>query len=112
MVRIPPDRFPRDARPSSVLTWPAVWLAAQLLAAAPLTREGAAQEAHRELQRGVYDAAQPSLLARVVRKVVDVVRSLLSHASNATPGGALGLLTVILLLVLAGFVVFRLGPLR
>jgi hypothetical protein len=95
-----------------VLTGLAGSLTAPLLLAAPITRDGAQQDAHRELQRGIYDEAQPTLLARVVEKVLDFVRSVLHHAANATPGGAFGLLTLVVLLVLAGFVVFRLGPLR
>lgn len=85
---------------------------AHLLLTAPITRDGARQDAHRELQRGIYDEARPSLLARAIAKVVDAVRSLLHDASSATPGGAFGLLLLVLLLALAAFLVVRLGPLR
>ncbi|HSP37334.1 MAG TPA: DUF4129 domain-containing protein [Frankiaceae bacterium] len=84
----------------------------QLLAAAPLTRDGARQDASRELQRGVYHDAQPSLLARAVNKVIEFIRHLFSRASDATPGGTFGLLVLVLLLVVAVVVVIRLGPLR
>lgn len=83
-----------------------------LRAAEPLTRDGAADEARRELQRSVYDEAKPSLLARVIDKVIQFLRDLLNHASHATPGGAFGLLTLVVLIAVVVVVAVRLGPLR
>jgi hypothetical protein len=87
-------------------------LASAQLRAEPLTRDGAADEARRELQRSVYDEAKPPLLTRLIEKVIDALRHLLDHASSATPGGAFGLLALVLLGVVAVVVAVRLGPLR
>lgn len=88
-------------------------LAARLvLAAGPLTRDGAAHDARRELDRSVYDDAKPPLLTRIVEKVLDWIGKLLDRASGATPGGGLGLLALVLAVAVAVVVVIRLGPLR
>jgi hypothetical protein len=83
-----------------------------VLAAGPITRKGAADDARHELNRSVYDDAKPPLLNRILDKIIDFVRDLLDRASGATPGGGLGLLALILLIAVAIVVAVRLGPLR
>src|SRR3954468_21209133 len=101
-------RAGRDPADRSVLTL----LTATVAAAAPITRDGAREQAERELDRAVYDEAKPSLIMRAFDKIVDFVRDLLDKASSATPGGAFGLLTIAILLAVGIFVAYRLGPLR
>jgi hypothetical protein len=81
-------------------------------AAGPLSRDGARDEARRELSRHIYDEARPSLLMRALTAIIDAIRSLLGKAASATPGGAFGLLTLVLLITVGIVVVFRLGPFR
>ncbi len=90
----------------------ATLLSAPAAAAAPITRDGAREQATRELDRAIYDEARPSLVMRAFEKVVDFVRDLLDKASSATPGGAFGLLTIAILLAVGIVVAYRLGPLR
>lgn len=82
------------------------------VAAAPITRDGAQDQAERELERGVYDDARPSLIMRALEKIVEVVRDVLDKAASATPGGAFGLLTLVVLIAVGIAVAYRLGPLR
>lgn len=86
--------------------------AALLTAAEPITRDGAREQARDELERSVYDEAQPSLILRAIEKVIEFVSDLLNRASSATPGGGFGLLTIAILLAVGVFVLLRLGPLR
>jgi hypothetical protein len=83
-------------------------------AAAPVEvgRDDARSAARRELARPEYQADQPTLAERVARWVIDFFSDLLDRASAAAPGGYLGLLVLLALLVVA-VVAFRLrtGPL-
>lgn len=85
-----------------------------MLAAAvePLTRDGARNAARDELSHRVYDEARPSLIMRFLAAVVRGIRELLERASSATPGGAFGLLALVLVIVVLVAVLLRLGPLR
>src|SRR3954452_4596057 len=49
---------------------------------------------------------------RALAAVVREIRELLERASSATPGGAFGLLALVLLIVVLAAVLLRLGPLR
>ncbi len=68
-----------------------------------MTREGAAQQAHDELSKRVYQQAKPSLISRALSAVWDWITDAYSRIVSATPGGALGLLIIIV--VLAGLAV-------
>lgn len=67
-----------------------------------LSREQARDAAAQELSRRPYVDAQPPLLLRVVGRVLREIGALLERAADATPGGPLGLL---LLVVLIGLLV-------
>lgn len=86
--------------------------ASGLLAAEAITRDGAREAAERELDRAVYDEAQPSLTVRVITWVIEHIQELLGRASSATPGGGFGLLVLVLVLAVVVVTVVRLGPLR
>lgn len=72
---------------------------------AELTRDQARDAAREELSRPAYDEAQPSLVLRVVGRALRELAELLDRAASAAPGGALGLLLLAGLLVLAVYVV-------
>lgn len=76
-----------------------------------LTREQAQELARRELADPAYRAARPSLLERAIQWVLDRVSDLASGVSDAAPGGWLGVLGLVLLVVVAVVVVrWRMGP--
>jgi hypothetical protein len=76
-----------------------------------VTRESARQAAERELIKPEYHHVKP-LMMRFLEWVVDRLSDLLRHATAATPGGALGLVGLLLLLVLLGVLVrYRVGRL-
>ena len=88
-------------------------LAAQLAAAAPVGRDEARQAAERELSKGVYAQDKPGPVERAVEAALEWLDQLLSRAASATPGGALGLLVLIVLVVgLAVLVGWQIGPVR
>lgn len=77
------------------------------------SREAAADAARRELTKPGYREAQPPLVVRVVRWLVSHLRSLLERASTHVPGGRLGLLLLVAVLVLVAAVVLsKLRPRR
>lgn len=77
-----------------------------------LTREQAQEAAQRELSRRPYDEAEPSLVLRVVGRVLRELGELLDRAAGAAPGGGTGLVVLLVLLALVSAVVLtRLGPL-
>jgi hypothetical protein len=81
--------------------------------AEPVTRDGARDAAHREVSKGMYHSDDPSLVQRAVDKVVGWVARLFDAAAGVAPGGAVGL--VVLLLAAAALVsllLWRGGPLR
>jgi hypothetical protein len=78
----------------------------------PITRESAREEAHRELSKDAYRAAEPSVAERALTWLLDRIAELFDRATAASPGGALGLLAIVasvVLLVVA--VLVRFGPL-
>ncbi len=84
-----------------------------LAAADPLTREAAQEAARRELGRRPYADSQPPLLLRLVGEALRRVGSVLERATAQLGDGALArVLLVLVLAVVAGVVLARLGPLR
>lgn len=76
-----------------------------------LTREQAQRLAERELSDPAYRAAEPSLVERALQWVVDRVSELLRGVSEAAPGGWLGVLGLVLLVVVCVLLVrWRMGP--
>ncbi|MEU7606000.1 DUF4129 domain-containing protein [Streptomyces sp. NPDC040724] len=73
-------------------------------------REAAREAAERELSKPMYHENDPSLVDRATRAFFDWLDDLFGAASGATPGGAVGLLAVVLLVALAGAALWwRLG---
>ena len=78
-----------------------------------LGREAAQQAAREELAKQVYREAGPGLTERFLRWLVDRAGDLLDGAAGASPGGKVGALVVLLLIVAAAIAVRRrLGPVR
>ncbi|WP_294013055.1 DUF4129 domain-containing protein [Streptomyces sp.] len=75
---------------------------------------GPAREAARhELSKRMYHENDPGLFQRALNAVLDWVDRLLSAAASATPGGALGLVVVVLaVIVVLGALWWRLGTPR
>lgn len=78
----------------------------------PLPSPEAAREAARhELSKVAYDRAKPSLASRVVTYVFDKLSELLDKATGSIPGGSVGLLLLVLIVVgIAVLVAVRLRP--
>ncbi|WP_405941775.1 DUF4129 domain-containing protein [Streptomyces sp. NBC_00207] len=73
-------------------------------------REAAREAAERELSKPMYHENDPSLVDRATRAFFDWLDDLFGAASEATPGGAVGLVAVVLLVALAGAALWwRLG---
>lgn len=92
-----------------------VALAAMLPTLVPvdLDREAAARAAREELAKQIYRDAGPSLSERVLRWVYEHVTDVFDRAAGVSPGGYVGLLAVVLV-VLAAAIALRLGlgPMR
>lgn len=81
----------------------------------PLTipRDPAREAARRELSKGMYHENDPSWFQRALDAFWDWVEDLFSSASTVTPGGPLGLVVVILVIVaVLGALWWRLGTPR
>ena len=77
-----------------------------------LTRDAARDAAREELSRREYADAQPPLVVRVVGRALRWVGELLDSAAGVVPGGRVGLLLLLLLVVgFVAVVLSRLGPL-
>ena len=77
-----------------------------------MSREAARDAAREELSRREYDDARPSLVVRVVGRVLRALGELLDDAAGRVPGGRAGLLVLLLLLLaFVGVVLSRTGPL-
>ncbi|MFF4830874.1 DUF4129 domain-containing protein [Streptomyces sp. NPDC001315] len=62
-------------------------------------RDPAREAARRELSKGVYHQNDPGLIERAMNAFWDWVGRLLDTASTATPGGALGLVVIVLAVI-------------
>ena len=77
-----------------------------------LTREQAQRLAELELSDPAYRAAQPGFVERAITWLVEWVQRVAERAADAAPGGWLGILGLILLVVVAVlFIRWRIGPL-
>ena len=82
------------------------------LALEDLSREAAREAAREELRRREYQQAEPPLLVRVLGRVFREIGELLDRAAGAAPGGALGVLALVVLVALfVAVVLSRVGPL-
>jgi Domain of unknown function (DUF4129) len=78
-----------------------------------IDRDTAREAARRELAKRVYQDAEPSLPARVIRWVLERLAGLLDRVSEATPGGWYGVVILLAVVALVGYgVLRRLGPIR
>ncbi len=76
-----------------------------------LTRAQAQRLAELELSDPAYRAAQPGLVERAIRWLVEWVQRVADRAAEAAPGGWLGILGLVLLIVVAVlFIRWRIGP--
>ncbi len=76
-----------------------------------LTRDPARRLAELELADPAYRSGEPGLIQRAIEWLVDWVQRAVDQATDAAPGGWLGILGLILLVVVLGlFVRWRLGP--
>lgn len=92
------------------MTWSA---AAQAVALAPVGRDEARRAAERELSKGIYHENEPGLLERAIDRALEWVGRLLGGVVDATPGGSVGVLVLVLLVgALIAVVLWRTGPLR
>jgi hypothetical protein len=88
-------------------------IAAQLAAVAPVGRDEARRAAERELSKGIYHQNEPGPITRAFEAVVDWLGRLFGRVVSAAPGGSLGPLVLLaLILVVTGVVLWRTGPIR
>ncbi|MFG2880614.1 DUF4129 domain-containing protein [Streptomyces sp. NPDC048337] len=73
-------------------------------------RDPAQDAAERELSKPMYHENDPGLLDRALRKFLNWIDDLFDAASGATPGGTLGLVVILALVILAAAALWwRLG---
>ncbi|MFD0506045.1 DUF4129 domain-containing protein [Streptomyces chiangmaiensis] len=78
-----------------------------------ISRDPAREAARRELSKRMYHENDPGLLQRALNAFWDWVERLFNAASTATPGGALGLVVIVLaVLAVLGALWWRLGTPR
>ena len=88
-------------------------IAAQLAAAAPVSRDEARRAAERELSKGIYHQNEPGPVMRAFDAVVDWIGRFVDRLTSAAPGGSLGPLVLLaIVLVVAAVVLWRTGPIR
>lgn len=76
----------------------------------PITRDGAAAAARRELSKRIYHRDGESLPSRIMHAIGRFIDHLLSSAARHTPGGGFGSLILIAgILAVIGVVVWRVG---
>jgi hypothetical protein len=81
--------------------------------AAPVGRDEARRAAQDELSKGSYHQNEPGPVERALDAVLDWIGRLLERVASATPGGGLGLLVVLVIIVgAAALVIWRTGPIR
>ncbi len=92
------------------MTWSGI---AVRIAAAPVDRDEARRAAERELSKGIYHQNEPGPVDRAINAVIGWVSRLLGRIAGATPGGSLGLLVLLAVVVaVAAVVIWRTGPVR
>lgn len=88
-------------------------LAGTALADPPVTRDSAADEARRELSKGIYHTDDPSLPQRAWNWVVHWLDRALASVGRHAPGGPPGaVLLLAALALLVWYVLWRAGPLH
>jgi Domain of unknown function (DUF4129) len=82
-------------------------------AVAPVGRDDARRAAQEELSKGIYHRNEPGPVERAVDAVIDWIGRSLGRVVDATPGGGLGLLVLLAIVVAAvAVVIWRTGPIR
>lgn len=79
-----------------------------LLDPGDITRQGAAEEARRELSKAVYQAGRPGFVQRVIQWLLDQVGKLFDKVVDVAPGGLPSILVVVAVIV-AVVIALRLG---
>ena len=88
-------------------------IAGQLAAVAPVGRDEARRAAERELSKGIYHQNEPGPVTRAFDTVIDWIDKFLDRLASAAPGGSLGPLVLLaVVLVVAVIVLWRTGPIR
>jgi hypothetical protein len=88
-------------------------VAAQLAAVAPVGRDEARRAAERELSKDIYHQNEPGPVTRAFYAVIDWIDRFLDRVASAAPGGSLGPLVLLaIVLVVAAIVLWRTGPIR
>jgi Domain of unknown function (DUF4129) len=88
-------------------------IAVQLAAVAPVGRDEARRAAERELSKGIYHQDEPGPVVRAFDAVIDWIGRFLDGFTSAAPGGSLGPLVLLaIVLVVAAVVLWRTGPIR
>jgi hypothetical protein len=88
-------------------------VAAQLAAVAPVGRDEARRAAERELSKGIYHRGEPGPVTRAFETVIDWIDRFLDRLAAGAPGGSLGALVLLaIVLVVAGVVLWWTGPIR
>lgn len=91
----------------------ATGIMAQLAAVAPVGRDEARRAAERELSKGIYHQNEPGPVTRAFNAVLDWITQFLDRLASGAPGGSLGPLVLLLIvLVVAAVVLWRTGPIR
>ena len=88
-------------------------VAAQLASVAPVGRDEARRAAERELSKDIYHQNEPGPVTRAFYAVIDWIDRFLDRVASAAPGGSLGPLVLLaIVLVVAAIVLWRTGPIR
>lgn len=74
----------------------------------PVTRDGARDEAERELRKRIYRRDDEGIVQRVIERIMEALGELIENVVNVTPGGLPSLVLVVLALVLV-VIALRLG---
>ncbi|MGZ4619489.1 MAG: DUF4129 domain-containing protein [Frankiaceae bacterium] len=84
-----------------------------VLADDPITRQGAQDEARRELAKSIYQRERPGLQRRAVERVWDWLQDVWHTLKDVTPGGGLGVLALVAVVVAVVMaLIWRFGPPR
>ncbi len=79
----------------------------------PITRQGAQDEARRELGKSIYQRERPGLRQRAVDRVWTWLQDVWHTLTDVTPGGGLGVLALVAVVVAAAVaLLWRFGPPR